>query len=157
MMRWMVSSLLMGVLIGSSAGATEKISDAPVQPNPSPLPASAPVGGKDEALLRQRIADRWQALVKGDFEAAYQFETPAYRAIYTPVQFRYQFGNQALWRMASVKEIHYDGPTVARVWVDVDYRYAEPGMKKDQRMLNMTHGINEVWLYKDGQWWRQQE
>lgn len=157
MARWMVFFLLIGALIGPIVEATEKVSDVPVQSDQSVSPVSAPVEGKDEALLRQRIAERWQALVKGDFEAAYQFETPAYRAIYTPVQFRYQFGNQALWRMASVKEIYYDDPTVARIWVDVDYRYAEPGMKKDNRMLDMTHGIKEVWLYKDGQWWHQQE
>jgi hypothetical protein len=107
----------------------------------------------DEALLKERVLARWQALIKGDFGAAYQFQTPAYRAIYTPSQFRYQFGNQILWRMASVKSIHYDDPIGARVRVDVAYHYAEP--EKGLDALNATQEVNEIWLRKEGQWWHQ--
>lgn len=118
-------------------------------------PASPLIGVADEAHLKERVLARWQALIKGDFEAAYQFETPAYRAIYTPDQFRYQFGNQTLWRMANVVNIHYDNSIVARVQVEVAYRYAQPGM--GQAMRDMTQQVNEIWLRKEGEWWRQQD
>jgi hypothetical protein len=113
------------------------------------------VSKADEALLKERVLARWQALIKGDFDAAYQFETPAYRAVYTPDQFRYQFGNQTLWRMANVMNIHYDDPIVARVQVEVAYRYAEP--EKGRGVQSMTHQVSETWLRKEGQWWRQQD
>jgi hypothetical protein len=118
-------------------------------------PASPVVSEADEALLKERVLARWQALIKGDFEVAYQFETPAYRAVYTPDQFRYQFGNQTLWRMANVMNIHYDDPIVARVQVEVAYRYAEP--EKGRGTQSMTHQVGETWLHKEGQWWRQQD
>lgn len=120
-----------------------------------PQPASSIIRAADEAHLKERVLARWQALIKGDFEAAYQFETPVYRAIYTPSQFRYQFGNQTLWRMANVVNIHYDNSIVARVQVEVAYRYADPEMGQD--LKNMTHQVSEIWLRKEGQWWRQQD
>lgn len=118
-------------------------------------PASSVVSEADEAQLKERVLARWQALIKGDFDAAYQFETPAYRSIYTPSQFRYQFGNQTLWHMANVMDIHYDDPIMARVRVEVAYRYAEPA--KGRGMQNMAQQVNETWLRKEGQWWRQQD
>jgi hypothetical protein len=150
----MLSSLLIGALIGPSVGATG--SSVPVPSDPSASLVSAPIERTDEALLRQRIADRWQALIKGDFEAAYQFETPAYRAVYTSLQFKYQFGNQIAWRVANVKDVRYDDSNVARVTVSVSYHYDEPE-KKEYRPLNTTAQINEIWLRKDGQWWHQQD
>lgn len=151
-MVWKVVCLLALALAGPELQAE---STEPSQPAIQGVQRPASLIGDEagEALLKGRVSARWQALIKGDFEAAYQFETPAYRAIYTPSQFRYQFGNQILWRMASVKSIHYDDPIVARVRVDVAYHYAEP--EKGLDALNATQEVNEVWLRKESQWWHQ--
>lgn len=109
----------------------------------------------EEARLREQVLARWQALIKGDFDAAYLFETPGYRSVYTPSQFRAQFGNQTRWVMAVVKDIRYDDPMVARVRVEVAYRYAEP--EKGGAMVNMTQIASETWLRKGDQWWHQQD
>lgn len=153
-MIWKVVCLLALALAGTALQAE---SAEPSQPALQAVqqPASPMVTEVDETLLRERVSARWQALIKGDFEAAYQFETPAYRSIYTPSQFRYQFGNQTLWRMANIVNIHYDDPIVARVQVEVTYHYADPG--KGQGVQNMTHRVGEVWLRKEGQWWHQQD
>ena len=37
-----------------------------------------------EAELRERAEARWAALTKGDFAAAYEYETPGYRDTMTP-------------------------------------------------------------------------
>jgi hypothetical protein len=39
--------------------------------------------------------------------------------------------------------------------VEVAYRYADP--EKGREMLDMNQGVNEVWLRKENQWWRQQD
>lgn len=148
----------MSLLVLALAGPAIQAGSAdPGQPGIQGIqqPASPMVNEADEALLKERVLARWQALIKGDFEAAYQFETPAYRAIFTPSQFRYQFGNQTLWRLANVMNIHYDDPIVARVQVEVAYRYVEPD--KSREMLNLTHQVGEIWLRKEGQWWHQQD
>lgn len=109
----------------------------------------------DQVLLKERVVARWQALIKGDFDVAYQFQTPAYRAVYTPSQFRYQFGNQTLWRMANIMDIHYDAPIVARVQVEVAYQYADAG--EGRGVKDMTHRVGETWLRKEEQWWHHQD
>lgn len=109
----------------------------------------------DEAVLKERVLARWQALIQRDFDAAYQFETPAYRAIFTPRQFRLQYGGQIDWRMANVKDIHYDDPIVAKVKVEIAYRYAEP--ERSDQVWDMTRELGEIWLRKDGQWWHQRD
>jgi len=108
-----------------------------------------------ETQMKERILARWQALIKRDFEATYLFETPAYRAIYTLRQFMGQQGNQVDWRMARVKEIHYDDPMVARVIVEITYRYAEP--TENGQVRDLTQEVKETWLRKDGQWWHQRD
>jgi hypothetical protein len=124
---------------------------APVQTQPPAVMVEA----ADEAQLKERVLARWQALIKRDFEAAYSFETPAYRAVYTVRQFLGQQGGQVDWRMATVKEIRYDDPVVARVVVEIAYRYAEPG--EGSQALSLTQDVKETWLRKDGQWWRQRD
>jgi hypothetical protein len=57
--------------------------------------------------------------------------------------------------MATVKEIRYDDPVVARVVVEIAYRYAEPG--EGSQALSLTQDVKETWLRKDGQWWRQRD
>ena len=154
--HWISGSLLVMASVWQVAQAGGSVEVEPSQGGQEvQQPASPMIGEAEEAQLKERVLARWQALIKGDFEAAYQFETPAYRAIYTPSQFRYQFGNQTLWRMANVMNIHYDDPIVARVQVEVAYRYAEP--RQGQGMRGMTHQISEVWLHKEERWWHQQD
>lgn len=159
MKNWMIIPVLAFMSAGQAVVAGEvalaQISPVVSEAAQAQQPVSPAVGEAEETRLKNRVHARWQALAKGDFEAAYQFETPAYRAIYTPRHFQYQFGGQIVWRMANVKNIHYDDPSVARVEVEVAYLYGEPE-KKDSPVLNTTSRISEVWLFKDGEWWRQQ-
>ena len=164
MMGWKAVGLLAVTLASLAIRAQEVMlgpgpgfeSDPTVQT--SPQAAAIPpveVSEELESQLRDRVLARWQTLIRGDFDAAYLFETPAYRAIYTPSQFRTRFGNQTQWVMAKIKDIRYDDLRVARVRVKVDYRYAEPS--KGGQIVDMTHEVNDVWLRKEGQWWRHQD
>ncbi len=127
---------------------------------PAPATSTQPpspkvvVSSTDEALLKERVLARWQALIDRNFDAIYQFETPAYRAIYTPSQVRSRNSGQVEWRMVTVKEIDYDDPDVARIQLEVAYRYADSGNEGQSFDLKQT--VREIWLRKDGQWWHQQ-
>jgi len=139
-------------LAGPGAWAADPAPSTPVSALVKP---SVAVDATVEAQLKERVLARWQVLIKRDFEAAYSFETPAYRAIYTPRQFMGQQGGQVDWRAAKVKEIRYDDPMVARVVVEITYRYAEPG--ESGQIRDSAQEIKETWLRKDGQWWRQRD
>lgn len=135
-------------LAGPVAWAADPAPSTPVKP-------SVTVDAAVEAQLKERVLARWQALIKRDFEAAYSFETPAYRVIYTPRQSMGQQGGQVDWRAAKVKEIRYDDPMVAKVAVEITYRHAEAG--EGGQVLDLAQEVEETWLRKDGQWWRQHD
>lgn len=105
--------------------------------------------GTDE--LRARVEARWVALVAGDFDQAYGFETPAYRKIYTAQQFRSRFGRDLRWKQGRVVDIALKRPEVATVEVEIEYSISlsERGMMED-RVVD-----TETWLRVDGQWWHQ--
>ncbi|HRW64206.1 MAG TPA: hypothetical protein P5032_00400 [Candidatus Competibacter sp.] len=139
-------------LAGHGVWAADQI---PVPAASSQAPSPKVVGSTaDEALLKERVLARWQALIDRKFDAIYQFETPAYRAIYTPSQVRSQNSGQLEWRMVTVKKIDYDGSDVARIQLEVAYRYADPG--SGGQPFDMKQTVREIWLRKDGQWWHQQ-
>jgi hypothetical protein len=105
--------------------------------------------GTDE--LRTRVEARWAALIAGDFDRAYEFQTPAYRKIYTAQQFRARFGEALRWKQARVVEIELKRPEVATVAVEIEYSIfvSERGMMEDKVV------DTETWLRVDGQWWHQ--
>lgn len=105
--------------------------------------------GTDE--LRARVEARWAALVAGDFDRAYEFETPAYRKIYTAQQFRARFGRDLRWKQARVVEIELRRPEVATVAVEIEYSIFASG----RGMMEDKTVDTETWLRVDGQWWHQ--
>lgn len=104
----------------------------------------------EEAILRDRVEGRWQALIARDFRSAYDFETPSYRAMNPFEKFHGRFGGAVIWHVVRIVEVRYDDPTVARVKVAVEY--SAPTSWGDQAAKATTH-ISETWLKRDGQWW----
>lgn len=148
--------MILGVMLalvgpGCWAADAASVPAAPAQAHP---PAVA-MPAADEASLKGRVLDRWQALIKRDFESAYLFETPAYRAIFNPRQFQLQYGGQVDWRVANVKSIDYDSPNVARVGVEITSRSVDPN--RNGEVSDITQQVKETWLRKDGQWWHQRD
>jgi hypothetical protein len=100
-----------------------------------------------------RAGLRWAALVAGDFDRAYEFETPAYRKVYTVRQFRDSFGRKISWKEAKVTGIELKQPDIAAVTVELEYSFRSSGrgMMEDKA----TH--TETWLRVDDQWWHQSQ
>lgn len=107
----------------------------------------------DEAILVSRIESRWKVLIARDFRAAFEFELPSYRERTPFERFRGGFGGAVKWHVARVTELRYDGPTVARVKVEVEY---ESSTSWSEQPVRSTAYISETWLKRDGQWWHSQ-
>jgi hypothetical protein len=106
---------------------------------------------EDADDLRTRAELRWAALVAGDFGRAYEFETPAYRKVYTVWQFRDSFGRGVRWKQAKVVGIELKQPDVATVSIELEYSFhASAGGMMEDKAVN-----TETWLRIDGQWWHQ--
>lgn len=102
-------------------------------------------------ILKQRAESRWSALIKGDYDVAYGFLTPAQRSVVSLQQYRRSTGGVVQWQVAKVDDIRYDLPTVAAVSVAVTYRFVPPG--SGGKAVESVRQMQEKWLYKDGVWW----
>lgn len=102
-------------------------------------------------VLKERAEARWNALIKGDIEKAYEFTTPEFRAVVSPQQYRGKYGRVLDWRMARVVDVSYDDPAVATVSVEVTYRVSLPG--SGGQTIESPRVLSEKWIYKNREWW----
>ena len=108
----------------------------------SGLSKDAPPEAKVAAVTKRAEA-RWESLMKGDTRAAYQYLSPASRAV-TPLE-RYQ----AKMKTASFRSIKIDQASCEaetcrlRFWLTFDHRM----------MQGVVIPIEETWVIEDGQAW----
>ncbi|NJN46212.1 MAG: nuclear transport factor 2 family protein [Candidatus Competibacteraceae bacterium] len=132
----------------------------PDQPPAINLPASESVALQEqkvlEKALEERVSARWTALIKRDFAAVYEFQTPAYRGVYNMEAFNQQFGSAAKWTQATVEKITMQTSSeesnllTADVVVNIHYTVPFPSAENPTQTSGF---VNERWLRKGGQWW----
>jgi len=114
------------------------------------LAACASLGGSSpQDRVQERASQRWQALVTGDFTKAYDFSTPAFRAVVNRDSFRGRFTTSVKWEGAEVVSVKCAEPTRCTANVRIDFKPLLGSGFGDK--IN-TH-IDETWLLEDGQWW----
>jgi len=101
--------------------------------------------------LRVRAEARWAALIAGNFDEAYQFETPAYRELYKAQQYRARYGKGLRWQRAKVVKMDLKSPEVAIVTLEIDYSFSVSG----QGMMDNKGLVTEPWVWIESQWWHQ--
>jgi hypothetical protein len=110
----------------------------------------APALADREQALRQRVQERWAALIKRDWAVAYSFETPVYRAAYPLERYQSKFGNDIIWEGATISHVLFEGDEVATVYVDVQYQLARLVAGEVHRLGTQ---VTEKWIRLDDQWW----
>jgi len=113
------------------------------------LAGCASLQTKPEDAVTQRANARWQALVKGDLEAAYNYSSPGFRAVVDLGGFKGRTGIAGRWLDAQVARVECDLPTRCKAVVRIEYSTLIPGKSK----VKMDTHIDETWLLEDGQWW----
>jgi hypothetical protein len=105
--------------------------------------------GPEAERVSERAEARWAALVKGDFSAAYAFETPAYRDTVDEPQHRAQFGNAARWRSAETRSVELaDDRATVKVLVRFEMMApAGAGIIPGEQIMT------ERWIKIDEEWW----
>ena len=112
--------------------------------NPSTSPATA----TPEVLVSERAQQRWDRLLKKDFEQAYTYLTPAYRSLKTPAQYASSFSNGASWQSAKVDKVTCESAERCTATVKLEVVVLARGFSKP---LEST--LYETWLLDEGQWW----
>ena len=101
-----------------------------------------------EEAVRERATARWQALVAGQYDKAYQMLSPSYRGVTSQERYTAGLGGAAVWTGAEVIRVNCEPEKcTARVRID-----AKPlaGPRYDGII---STGVDEIWVNEGGQWW----
>lgn len=104
----------------------------------------------DKQEVVARIAQsRWDALMKGDFEAAYNLMSPASRAVVTLDNFRRK-QSVVNWKAANVRKVVCSADDLCAVQVDMKYSYK---VRSIGAAVENTQVLAETWRNTAGGWW----
>jgi len=111
-----------------------------------PEQSAAPLDKRE--VVAKIAQSRWDALVKGDIEAAYNLMSPASRAIVTLENFRRK-QSVVTWKAASVKKVDCSADDLCAVQVDMKYAYK----LRIGTVVENTQVSAETWRNTAGGWW----
>lgn len=104
-----------------------------------------------EEIVRQRVNERWAALIEGRLETAYAYETPEYRELYSFPDFRDTIHGVGSWRKTEVEDVVCeDDKCVASVVI-----YATIKLGMGFEAVESDARAKENWIHHStsGQWY----
>jgi hypothetical protein len=118
------------------------ISSCAVSPVGDGSKAPETADAKREAV-KQRVNARWDALIKGDFDAAYALLSPASRETVTLEYFKSHTRRDS-FRKAEIKSVECGADTCnVKLWITYDH----------PRMQGVETPMEETWVFDKGQAW----
>jgi hypothetical protein len=126
------AAVVAAAVLGVAACAT-----GPAAVSPQDTPAAR------EAAVTKRWQERWDALLRGDVKASYDYLSPASRAV-TSLQ-RYQTRvNPANFQSVKLEKVSCEAEICRlRFWLTFDHRV----------MKGVQTPIEETWVFENGQPW----
>ena len=101
-----------------------------------------------EQVVRERAEQRWAALVGGDFDKAWTYTQPGYRAVVKQRDYYKQFGSGGQWKSAQVNDATCQAERCT-VKIHLTTKVLVPPFTGQQ----LIGDFDEVWIREDGQWW----
>lgn len=102
-----------------------------------------------EDPVAARANARWKSLVALDFDAAYTYAAPGYRALVPLQTYRSRTASAVQWRAAEVSKV--ECPEESRCIVNIKLSFTPPLIKPRDTVVNSY--FDETWIKEDGQWW----
>lgn len=96
-------------------------------------------------IVKIRAGERWQLLIDGRLESAYNYQTPEYRDVFSFKQFRRGIHGVGLWSKAEVVDVACKEKCIAKVKVYVKMR---PGRWGD--LIETSQLVTEHWVQGTG-------
>lgn len=109
---------------------------------------ASPVSQTPEGAVKARATARWQLLLKGDLDKAYQYESPSFRSITSLESFKGRLSGKVQWVGAEVVDTKCEVQKCnAKVRID-----AKVFLAGRNGSTISTH-VDEPWVLEDNQWW----
>lgn len=104
-----------------------------------------------EQTVSARAEARWAALIAEDFDTAWTFTQPGYRAVVKQRDYGKRFGGGAEWAAAKVERVTCQ-PERCSVRLHLSVKVLTPPFRNHV----ISSYITEDWVREDGQWWYRQ-
>ena len=102
-------------------------------------------------MVSKKVIKRWDALIAGKYEDAYQMLSPGMKNIITPHAYAVKVsGRTVQWKKVEVVSATCDDAACA-VRIKLSYLYY--GSVKTMLGKQMDAYLNENWIKKEGGWW----
>ena len=105
-------------------------------------------GASPEQIVAQRAQERWNHLLKLEFDKAYAYLSPAERAVTNEENYVQRFGRGVSWVSAKAVPASCDAAERCSVVVNLETQVVARGFK-DPIKTTPT----EIWVLENGQWW----
>lgn len=113
------------------------------------LAGCATVGSTPEQTVQQRATENWKARQASDYEKAYTFMPPSYRAVTPLATYKRGFGGAVQLIGAQVEKVVCE---TADRCVATSRLEAKPVLTR-AKVANIVTYYDEVWVRENGQWW----
>ena len=110
-------------------------------------------GKAPEQNVQERAQARWDALVKRDFDRAWTYTDPAFRARVPQADYKARFGAGGAWKEAKVTNVTCE-PERCLARVRVTTQNLVPNFA--QAIPLLASEFEEAWVRQDGNWWYSQ-
>jgi hypothetical protein len=102
------------------------------------------------AVVKERSQARWQALIKGDLDAAYAYLSPGSKAATSIEAYRRQI-HPGMWRSVKVDSVECEGELCS---VKLQLTYDVPrGPMSPRPITGIETPIGERWIIENGSAW----
>jgi hypothetical protein len=108
------------------------------------------LAGTPESAVKARATQRWQMLIAGKFDDAYQLLAPGYRAVKSPNAYREDLSTAVRWISAEIVSVKCDDAEKCDAKVKLE---ARPVLIGGSSRANIVTHFDEKWIRVDGQWW----
>ena len=106
------------------------------------------------SILEQRVRERYQALVARDFDKAWEYTTPSYRAIFSKQLYVRKFSYALDLELTGVEVVNYDSnAAVASVVVRVMSKPTKQTSTASFLIGATPKSLGEKWVFSQDQWW----
>jgi len=155
-------------LADEGAALTNRQTDAPASPpiesqviQPGQVEGKQAEPGEQAAVssdevvalddLKQRVAARWAAMIDKNYHRAYEYCSPAYRALFTAKQFASKFGSAKLnWQRIDIVSVKRENDEGAKVNIRI---FAEVFPPDTEKSVPVASVFGESWIRSGGEWW----
>lgn len=103
-----------------------------------------------ETAVQARANQRWQFLLAGKFDDAYQLLAPGYRAVKSADAYKNDLSTAVRWVSAEAVSVDCQSADACAAKIKLE---AKPVLRAGPAPANIVTHFDEKWVRADGQWW----